>query len=75
MKPCPECKSEEVYRYKSPIGSAGAYGPVLLPKLKSSIFSAAEFLPVVCGDCGLVRYYASAESTEILKDSVHWKKI
>ncbi len=72
MKACPECHSNKVYRYKEEVASAGGYGPVLLPALNTNWYSAAEFLPVVCGDCGLVRFYASAKAREKLKSSNKW---
>lgn len=47
MKPCPECNSDKVYRYKKTIDAEGGHGPDLLPKLASGWFSSAKFLPVV----------------------------
>lgn len=75
MKPCPECHSERVYRYRKEIDAGGGYGPELLPKLQSNWFSSAKFLPVVCGDCGLVRFYASEESRSKLESSKHWEPV
>jgi hypothetical protein len=72
MKPCPECDSDKVYRYKKPITAAGGDGPYLLPKLNSGLFSPAKFLPVVCAECGYVRYFASEESRYELETSEHW---
>lgn len=75
MKPCPECNSEKVYRYKKDIDSQGGYGPELLPKLSPNIFSTAKFLPVVCGDCGYVRFFASKGALEKLETSEHWEPV
>lgn len=72
MRPCPECYSNKIYRYKKDVDASGGYGPDLLPKLNTSWLSAAKFLPVICADCGLVRFYASDESRQILKSSEHW---
>lgn len=72
MKPCPECNSNKVFRYKKAIDSQGGYGPDLLPKLAPGLFSTAKFLPVVCGECGYVRFYASQQALEKLKTSSHW---
>lgn len=72
MKPCPECNSDNVYRYKEPIDAGGAYGPNLLPKLASGWFSSAKFLPVVCLNCGFTRFYASEKSRQNLKTSKYW---
>ena len=75
MKPCPECNSEKVYRYKKHIAAIGGDGPDLLPKLGSGLFSSAKFLPVVCAECGYVRYYASEEARNKLEASEHWSQI
>ncbi len=75
MKPCPECRSERVYRYKEPIKAEGGYGPDLLPKLGAHLFSSARFLPVVCIDCGYVRFYAAKEALAKLETSEHWQRI
>ena len=72
MKPCPECKSNNVYRYKQPIDAAGGYGPHLLPKLAPGIFSHAKLVPVVCMDCGYIRLYASKDALKKLEKSQHW---
>lgn len=75
MKPCPECDSKNVYRYKEPIAAEGAYGPALLPKLASGWFSTAKFLPVVCLDCGYIRFYAAKETRYNLENSEHWHEV
>lgn len=75
MKPCPECNSENVYQYKESVQSAGGYGPMLLPKLEPGIFSSAKFLPVVCADCGYLRFFAAPEAREKLKTSTHWQPV
>ena len=75
MKPCPECHSNEVYQYKDPIDSGGGYGPNLLPKLATGWFAMAKFLPVVCLECGYIRFYATKEAREKLGASEHWLKL
>ncbi|HSH03458.1 MAG TPA: hypothetical protein VLL52_13130 [Anaerolineae bacterium] len=72
---CPECQSTEIYRYKKLIDSAGGAGPILLPKLNPNFLSEAKMIPVVCADCGYIRFYASLEATEKLRTSDHWEKI
>jgi predicted nucleic-acid-binding Zn-ribbon protein len=73
MKACPECGSNKVYRYKKEIDAGGGYGPDLLPKLNPRFLGFAKFLPVVCKECGLIRYYLSEESREKLGSSEHWE--
>ena len=74
MGPCPECDSENIYRYKKEIDALGGSGPDLLPKLSSGIFKGAKFLPVVCRECGYVRFYASEDARTQLENS-SWTKV
>ena len=75
MKPCPECQSKNIYRYKKYVDSEGGYGPELLPKLGKGIFSSPKLLPVVCLDCGLIRFYAEKEARYNLETSKHWEAV
>ncbi|KAA3663570.1 MAG: hypothetical protein DWQ04_10150 [Chloroflexi bacterium] len=75
MTPCSECNSNEVYQYHKPVAAMGGYGPDLLPKLASGIFSGAKLLPVVCAECGYIRFYASKEARAKLRDSKHWVQV
>ena len=72
MKPCPECHSDKVYRYKDFVDAQGGYGPDLLPKLAPGIFKTSKILPVVCVECGYVRFFASKEARYNLESSEHW---
>jgi len=72
MKPCPECKSEKVYKCTDPISIGGVS---LLPGLNSGLFSPAEYVVVVCGECGYVRNYASREARNKLEASEYWKQV
>lgn len=75
MTPCPECGSAAVYRFASPVSALGGYGPDLLPKLNTSYFSGAKMTPVVCGDCGLLRFYAADEALAKLAASPKWERV
>lgn len=75
MKSCTECGSENTYRFKKYIDAEGGHGPDLLPKLAPSTFTSAKFVPVVCGDCGSVKFYASEEARIKLKNSEHWERV
>ena len=72
MNPCPECNSNNVYRYKEEVDALGGYGPDLLPKLSKNLFSPAKFLPVVCIDCGYVRFFAAKEARYKMENSEDW---
>lgn len=74
MKPCSECKSDRVYQYKKHM-EFGGFGGELLPGLAPSMFSLAKFLPVVCFDCGHIRFFASKEAREKLEASDNWEEI
>ncbi|MCO5184850.1 MAG: hypothetical protein M9928_10050 [Anaerolineae bacterium] len=75
MKPCPECGSKNIYRYKEPVDAMGGYGPDLLPKLAPGFLKSAKLLPVVCIDCGYIRLYAAKETRYNLEDSKHWEQV
>lgn len=75
MKPCPECDSKNVYRYKEYVDAQGGYGPDLMPKLAKGVFATAKFLPVICMDCGYLRFYASKEARYNLETSKHWQEV
>ncbi|MEZ5490264.1 MAG: hypothetical protein R3F50_08090 [Gammaproteobacteria bacterium] len=74
MKPCPECKSENISKYKKAIPSYGVGGPMMLPE--GGILDApGTIIPVVCMDCGFIRYFASNESLVRLKKKKSWVAI
>lgn len=73
MSPCPECGSDHVYQYREPVDST-SIGGELLPKLAPGPFSSARLLPVVCGGCGYVRFFADDDARERLKASKHWHR-
>ncbi|MCG8432926.1 MAG: helix-turn-helix transcriptional regulator [Gammaproteobacteria bacterium] len=74
MKFCPECHSDNVYRYEEYVTAEGGAGPDLLPKLAPSLFAPAMLLPVVCVDCGYIRFYAAKDALKKLEDSKHWSQ-
>ena len=74
MKPCPECKSNNIFQYKGYIDTT-TIGGELLPKLASGMFSSAKIRPVVCVDCGFLRFYASKAALEKLEPSKHWVRV
>lgn len=70
---CPHCGGSEVYRNKG-VGSAGMYGPRLLPGL-GRFFSSATFEVLVCADCGLTRFFADREARSRMRTSWVWKRV
>ncbi len=73
MTPCPECGSNEVYRFHKQIDANGPYGPELLPKLNPNWHSSPKIVPVVCSECGLTRFFASKEARVQMKSSDKWE--
>lgn len=71
--PCPSCGSSNVYRYEKPISAGGGYSPNLLPGL-GSFFSGSRVEVVVCGDCGLLRQFASEEARKRLPGTARWRR-
>ena len=74
MKPCPECKSGNIYQYKDYV-EFGGFGGELLPKLATGMFSLAKYRPVICFDCGHIRFFASKEARNKLENSKSWMRV
>lgn len=74
MKPCPICKSDDIYQYEKYFQYTGS-GEELLPKLGDGVFGVAKICPFVCAGCGYTRLVASSETREKLAESKHWKKV
>ncbi len=74
MSPCPECRSDQVFQYKDPIEST-TIGGELLPKLATRALVSAKMRPVVCGDCGFLRFFVEDEAMRKLRSSQHWHRV
>lgn len=74
MSPCPECSSEHVYQSQTLVETT-TIGGELLPKLATRKLSAAKMRPVVCGDCGFLRYFVDSEALSKLRSSEHWHRV
>lgn len=66
---CPECGGSTLY--KTVAQSAGGHG-TLLPGL-GRILRFAKFDIVVCGRCGLTRFYAEESAREKLPQARQWE--
>ncbi|MGI9642866.1 MAG: helix-turn-helix transcriptional regulator [Acidimicrobiia bacterium] len=73
MSPCPECRSDHVYQSKSLVATT-TIGGDLLPKLATGSFSSAKMRPVVCGDCGFLRFFVDDKALAQLRSSKHWNR-
>jgi len=70
---CPNCGGGSQYRGPE-TGSGGGHAPNYLPGL-GSFWRSARFSLVVCRDCGLTRFFATAEARQKLTESSRWKSI
>ena len=73
MTTCPECGNKRLYATDG-VSAGGGYAPNHLPGL-GTFFSAAKFTVVVCKDCGLTRFFASASARDKLDSSNTWRKL
>jgi predicted nucleic-acid-binding Zn-ribbon protein len=71
--PCSNCGGRTLYRGPE-TSSGGGKAPTFLPGL-GSFLRTAKFTLVVCRDCGLTRFFASADARAKLKESSKWKAI
>ncbi len=74
MSPCPECRSDDVYRYDGTVDTT-TIGGELVPKLAPGRLSSAKLNCVVCGDCGFLRYYVDADARAKMRSSKHWQRV
>ena len=74
MKSCPECGSNKVYCYDGEVQMYGGAGE-LLPELAGGLMSASKACPVVCGECGHLRFYVAPASLEKMKLAKKWKLV
>jgi|GEM_PF-609338 len=72
MKICPECQSDSVYVCNEKIETNPECLPNMLPKLGSGLFRVAKFVPVICGECGYMRFFADEKSRSKLAESKYW---
>jgi len=73
VAPCPNCGGGNLFQ--GPETSAGGgYAPNYLSGL-GSFLAAARFVLVVCRDCGLTRFFASAKARAKLASAKKWKRL
>jgi predicted nucleic-acid-binding Zn-ribbon protein len=72
--PCPGCGSRTLYRGPA-TGAGSGHAPDYLAGLGKHWFQPAEFVVVVCRDCGLTRFYAEPEARKKLGEAKKWKPV
>ena len=73
LTPCPNCGGNTLYEGPA-TGSGGGEAPAYLAGL-GRWFHTAQFVLVVCRDCGLTRFFAEKAARDRLKDSRKWKPV
>ena len=70
---CTNCGSKNQYRSKE-VSAGGGHAPNYLPGL-GSFWKVEKFTLVVCGDCGLTRFFARPEAAAKLSASEKWTRV
>jgi len=73
IAPCPNCRGGNLFRSQK-VSAGGGYAPNYLPGL-GGFWGAEKFFLVLCGDCGLTRFFARPEATAKLADSRKWTRL
>lgn len=69
---CPDCHRENLH--VALVNSGGPYGPNFLPGL-GSFLRIAQFKVILCGDCGLTRFYAEPGALAKLPKARAWRPV
>lgn len=70
---CPNCGGKNVYLNMKGV-QGGGQAANYLPDL-GGFMSFARLFPLVCGDCGLVRFFADEKAVAKLPTSSKWAKL
>ena len=71
-KSCPECGGATYCQ--TSFNAVGGHGPYFLPGL-GGFLRMARFKIVVCGDCGLMRFYAEPDAVAKLPRARQWERL
>ena len=71
--PCPNCGGRSLFRSK-PVSAGGGHAPNYLPGIRRGLLS-ERFQLVLCGDCGLTRFFASRQASEKVAASDRWERV
>jgi predicted nucleic-acid-binding Zn-ribbon protein len=70
---CPECGSTNQH-FRGNVDAMGGYGPNLLPGA-GGFLRLPKMHVVVCGDCGLIRFFASEKTLERITSDRGWERL
>jgi predicted nucleic-acid-binding Zn-ribbon protein len=73
VAPCPNCGSKNLFKSNA-VSAGGGHAPNYLPGLGGFI-SAEKFHLVLCGNCGLTRFFARQEALRKVADAKKWQRI
>jgi hypothetical protein len=73
ITPCPNCGGRTLFR-SVPVNAGDGSSPDYLPGLGRA-FSAGKFRLVLCGGCGLTRFFAQREALEKVAGSKKWEPV
>ena len=71
---CSECGGFECYESLVPVSATGAFAPNFLPGL-GTWYRSPTFRVVICGACGLIRFFAPETELQALAQSDDWRRI
>lgn len=69
---CSNCGSKNLFLYKRTVNAGGGYAPNFLPGLSHT---PERFNVVVCGKCGLVKFFARESTIAKLSRAKSWQNI
>ena len=75
VSPCPNCGSRNLFRTVNPVSAGGGYSPDFLPGLGNWLGTMRLFHIVLCGDCGLMRYFARQQARDKVVESKKWERV
>jgi len=73
LSPCPNCGQEKQYQSRE-IAAGGGHAPNYLPGL-GGFLRTGKFVVVLCGSCGLARFFAQREALEKLPSAKAWRRV
>lgn len=71
---CIECGGSNLFKHTKGITGANGYAANYLPGLGGFLYGASLY-PVVCQDCGLVRFFTNEDARSKLEESKLWERL
>ena len=71
---CIDCGGSNLFKNSAGVSGANGYAANYLPGLGGFLYG-AKLYPVVCQDCGLVRFYTDEDARSKLSESKYWERL